>query len=448
MQERPSRARDIVRRLSALREESSNSKSQPPLLGDASPGCCGCLLRLLPRSRRRRPNRPHNSNDVKVELQDAPTAKRKSAVGLDDFVVEAVLGSGMFATVALVSDKDSGEQFALKSLNKRQVVARYQVKAAKAEREILRQGGAHPFLVQLHYAFESEHCLHFVLDYAPGGDLYDRLEEEGTFPLPRARLYAAELSIALGHLHDALGVIYRDVKPDNVLLDAAGHAMLTDFGLSKQADTAVTFVGTPEYIAPEVIKSVPHTKAADWWGLGVLLYEFLHGRTPFGSHANVAIVQRNILKQEVEYDDGVDADAIALLRRLLDRDAAARLGAGPSGTKDVQAAPFWAPLDWASVIAKKATPGWVPPPRQPTRKSQQPEVDDAMPEDDPDEPLPDEVDGTLFEDFAYRRATVGAADLQKALRRSRAESRSYPRPGASNTNTPRTSLGDAPDEVS
>ena len=96
--------------------------------------------------------------------------------------------------------------------------------------------------------------------------------------------------------------------------------MLTDFGLSKQADTAVTFVGTPEYIAPEVIKSVPHTKAADWWGLGVLLYEFLHGRTPFGLHANVAIVQRNILKQEVEYDDGVDADALALLRRLLDRD--------------------------------------------------------------------------------------------------------------------------------
>ena len=132
MQDRPSRARDIVRRLSALREESSNSKSQPPLLGDDAPGCCGCLLRLLPRPRRRRPNRPHNSNDVKVELQDAPTAKRKSAVGLDDFVVEAVLGSGMFATVALVSDKDSGEQFALKSLNKRQVVARYQVKAAKA----------------------------------------------------------------------------------------------------------------------------------------------------------------------------------------------------------------------------------------------------------------------------------------------------------------------------
>ena len=121
----------------------------------------------------------------------------------------------------------------------------------------------------------------------------------------------------------------------------------------------MTFVGTPEYIAPEVIKSVPHTKAADWWGLGVLLYEFLHGRTPFGSHANVAIVQRNILKQEVEYDDGVDADALALLRRLLDRDPAVRLGAGPSGTKDVQAAPFWAPLDWASVVAKKATPGSV-----------------------------------------------------------------------------------------
>jgi len=311
--------------------------------------------------------------------------------------------------VALVVKKDTGEKFALKSLNKKELVARYQVEATKTERDILK--AQHPFLVTMHWAFQSPQCVHIVLDYMSGGDLYHRMEAEGQLPLFRARLYAAEITLALGHLHDVAELIYRDMKPDNVLLDRGGHAVLADFGLSKLAEkTNNTFCGTADYIAPEVVQSMPRDKGCDWWGLGVLLYEMIAGETPF-AHDNHMLVQRNILKKEIEYPDEWETDCKGFIAALLNRDVAARLGAGPSGTANVKAAPFFAPIDFSAVEARQVTAGWMPPQEGVMMSGDDEEDLSAVPAIpwEADEELMElsgdkEVEADLFHGFSFRRS--------------------------------------------
>ena len=194
----------------------------------------------------------------------APRASKGSHTGvsLSDFELGRVLGRGSFGTVALATKTSTGETYAMKSLSKRMLIAVRQTDSAMLEREILRRP-SHPFIVRMYYAFTSVSCLHLVLDYLPGGDLYGRLEAEGPLPTSRARLYAAELVLALGHVHDVVRIIFRDLKPDNVLLDAHGHACLADFGLATDGLEGRSFCGTVEYIAPEVTSPNPNPIAPE-----------------------------------------------------------------------------------------------------------------------------------------------------------------------------------------
>lgn len=251
----------------------------------------------------------------------------KGAAGgpsIDDFQLLKVVGRGSFGKVYMARKKDDNKIYAVKTLKKDFIIRTNQVNNTKIERDIMQQI-SHPFVVKLHYAFQSTESLYFVTDFLNGGELFFHLCNEIRFSEDRARFYAAQIVLALAHLHSK-GIIYRDLKPENVLLDSEGHLKLTDFGLSKvkqpEEGLTNTFCGTPEYLAPEVIKANGHSFKVDWWSLGMLTYEMISGINPFKQHAMKGQksrheILRQITEQDVEILPGFSPLAADLLRGLL-----------------------------------------------------------------------------------------------------------------------------------
>jgi serine/threonine protein kinase len=204
------------------------------------------------------------------------------AVSRDDFILLNLIGQGSFGKVLQVQHSTTGKIYAMKVLRKEVLVARKQVSHTQSERSVLEQV-SHPFIVKLHFAFQTAEKLYMILDYVNGGEVFFHLKREGRFSEARVAQYVAEIACALCHLHGQ-NIVYRDLKPENVLLSMTGHVVLTDFGLSKELDesgTTSTFCGTPEYLAPEILKGHPQTPAVDWWSLGTLTFEMLTGLPPF-----------------------------------------------------------------------------------------------------------------------------------------------------------------------
>eukprot|EP00456_Euglypha_rotunda_P056226 TRINITY_DN4612_c0_g1_i13.p1 TRINITY_DN4612_c0_g1~~TRINITY_DN4612_c0_g1_i13.p1 ORF type:complete len:352 (-),score=53.39 TRINITY_DN4612_c0_g1_i13:106-1161(-) len=273
---------------------------------------------------------------------------------VDDFELLKVVGKGSFGKVMQVRKKDTGKIFAMKILKKEQLVARKQVAHTQTERKVL-EDIDHPFIVSLRYAFQTPGKLYMVLDYFTGGELFYHLKSTGRFPEERCRYYAAEIALALETLHKNT-IVYRDLKPENVLLDEDGHIRLTDFGLSKESVTGKnlthTFCGTPEYLAPEVIHGGGYGKEVDWWSLGTLLYEMLTGLPPF-YNPNLHVMYEKIIRAKLHFPNYLSPEACSLLSQLLERNPKKRLGGGPDDANEVKKHPFFKSIDWDKLYKKE-----------------------------------------------------------------------------------------------
>ncbi|KAM0325377.1 hypothetical protein ACHAQA_007362 [Verticillium albo-atrum] len=317
--------------------------------------------------------RTYSSNSIKV---------RDVEVGPQSFDKIKLIGKGDVGKVYLVREKKSTRLYAMKVLSKKEMIKRNKIKRALAEQEILATSN-HPFIVTLYHSFQSEDYLYLCMEYCSGGEFFRALQTRPGKCIPEedARFYAAEVTAALEYLH-LMGFIYRDLKPENILLHQSGHIMLSDFDLSKQSDpggkpTMIigkngtresslhidtrscianfrtnSFVGTEEYIAPEVIKGSGHTSAVDWWTLGILIYEMLYGTTPFkGKNRNGTFA--NILREDIPFPDTAGTPQISnlcksLIRKLLIKDENRRLGA-KAGASDIKAHPFFRTTQWALI---------------------------------------------------------------------------------------------------
>ncbi|XP_048210522.1 ribosomal protein S6 kinase alpha-2 [Perognathus longimembris pacificus] len=279
------------------------------------------------------------------------------------FELLKVLGQGSYGKVFLVrkvTGPDAGQLYAMKVLKKATLKVRDRVRS-KMERDILAEVN-HPFIVKLHYAFQTEGKLYLILDFLRGGDLFTRLSKEVMFTEEDVKFYLAELALALDHLH-GLGIIYRDLKPENILLDEEGHIKITDFGLSKEAidhdKRAYSFCGTIEYMAPEVVNRRGHTQSADWWSFGVLMFEMLTGSLPFQGKDRKETMAL-ILKAKLGMPQFLSAEAQSLLRALFKRNPCNRLGAGVDGVEEIKRHPFFVTIDWNKLYRKEIKPPFKP----------------------------------------------------------------------------------------
>ncbi|XP_018085436.1 ribosomal protein S6 kinase alpha-6 isoform X1 [Xenopus laevis] len=320
------------------------------------------------------------------------------------FELLKVLGQGSFGKVFLVRKiigPDAGQLYAMKVLKKASLKVRDRVRT-KMERDILVEVN-HPFIVKLHYAFQTEGKLYLILDFLRGGDVFTRLSKEVMFTEEDVKFYLAELALALNHLH-SLGIVYRDLKPENILLDEAGHIKLTDFGLSKESvdheKKAYSFCGTVEYMAPEVVNRRGHTQSADWWSFGVLMFEMLTGTLPFqGKDRNETM--NMILKSKLGMPQFLSPEAQSLLRMLFKRNPSNRLGAGLDGVEEIKRHPFFATIDWNKLYRREIQPPFKPASGKPEDTfCFDPEFTAKTPKDSPGVP-PSANAHQLFKGFSF-----------------------------------------------
>jgi serine/threonine protein kinase SCH9 len=273
-----------------------------------------------------------------------------------------LIGKGNFGKVFQVRKKDTNRIYAMKVLHKQDLIERREVEHTLAEKNILIQSEACPFLVGLKFSFQTRSHLYLVTDFMNGGELFWHLQNEVRLSEERAKFYAAEIVLALEHLHK-YNIVYRDLKPENILLDATGHIALCDFGLCKEnlatGQTTNTFCGTSEYLAPEVLAECGYGKAVDWWSLGILFYEMIAGFSPFYTN-DTQLMYRRILFGKLKFPKGFFSDdAKSLIKGLLARNPSARLGSR-NDAEEIKSHPFFANVDWDILYRKQVSPPFKP----------------------------------------------------------------------------------------
>ena len=279
-----------------------------------------------------------------------------SKMSMNDFEIISVIGRGFYGKVMLCKLKETGELYAIKTVHKDRLIKSNRVHTVLRERDIMVKA-RNPFIVSLHYAFQTDSKFYLVLEYVPGGELYRLMNSRNeTFPFKQSQLYVAEVGLALDYLH-SIGVIYRDLKPENILINSDGHLKLADFGLSKiiqENHITSTFCGTAEYVAPEIIKRSPYSFPIDWWSLGIFTYELLYGDVPFPS-SNRATLFDKIINSEPDFPDYADPVHIDFILQLLQKDPQKR-----ATFESLKEHPFWEGLNLEDVKQLKTKPIYIP----------------------------------------------------------------------------------------
>ncbi|XP_062468306.1 microtubule-associated serine/threonine-protein kinase 4 isoform X2 [Pezoporus occidentalis] len=304
-----------------------------------------------------------NSSNTSLKLQRKPQES--------DFETIKLISNGAYGAVYFVRHKETRQRFAMKKINKQNLILRNQIQQAFVERDIL-TFAENPFVVSMYCSFETRRHLCMVMEYVEGGDCATLMKNMGPLPVDMARMYFAETVLALEYLHN-YGIVHRDLKPDNLLVTSMGHIKLTDFGLSKVGLMSLTtnlyeghiekdarefldkqVYGTPEYIAPEVILRQGYGKPVDWWAMGIILYEFLVGCVPFFGDTPEELFGQ-VISDEIEWpekDEAPPPEAQDLITLLLRQNPLERLGTG--GTYEVKRHQFFRSLDWNSLLRQKA----------------------------------------------------------------------------------------------
>ncbi|XP_077257087.1 serine/threonine-protein kinase N isoform X3 [Temnothorax americanus] len=317
---------------------------------------------------------PKLDQEVVYEMPVRPLQYRDSAyesrrhsqltgMTLENFRLLSVLGRGHFGKVILSQYRNTGEYFAIKALKKGDIIARDEVESLLSEKRIFEVANTtrHPFLVNLFACFQTEAHVCFVMEYAAGGDLMMHIHAD-VFGEPRAVFYSACVVLGLQYLHENR-IIYRDLKLDNLLLDTEGYVKIADFGLCKEGmgfgERTGTFCGTPEFLAPEVLTDTTYTRAVDWWGLGVLIFEMLVGESPFPGDDEEEVFD-SIVNDEVRYPRFLSLEAIAIMRRLLRKNPDRRLGSSERDAEDVKKQAFFRHIAWDDLLLRRVKPPFVP----------------------------------------------------------------------------------------
>lgn len=294
-------------------------------------------------------------------LDKGREAGESGRVRLEDFTFLKVLGKGSFGKVMLAERKGGDQVFAVKVLKKDVIVQDDDVECTLTERRVLALAARHPFLTALSCAFQTAERLFLVMEYVHGGDLMFQIQRARKFDEPRARFYAAEVTLALLFLHKH-GVVYRDLKLDNILLDLDGHCKLADFGMCKEGildgATTTTFCGTPDYIAPEILQELEYGPSVDWWALGVLTYEMLAGQPPFEADNEDELFE-SILHDDVLYPVWLSPAAVAVLKGFMTKQPARRLGVA-GGAQGIKSHAFFKDVDWEALEQRKVKPPFKP----------------------------------------------------------------------------------------
>ncbi|XP_048580681.1 protein kinase C iota type isoform X3 [Nematostella vectensis] len=357
---------------------------------------------------------------VTVDYNSSSRAKEPGSgagalISVNDFNLIRVIGRGSYAKVMLVELKKTKRIYAMKVVKKELVNDDEDIDWVQTEKHVFEQASNHPFLVGLHSCFQTSSRLFFVIEYVSGGDLMYHMQRQRRLPEDHARFYSAEICCALNFLHEK-GVIYRDLKLDNVLLDSDGHIKLTDYGMCKEGirpgDVTSTFCGTPNYIAPEILRGEDYGFSVDWWALGVLLYEMLAGRSPFDIVGSADNPDQNtedylfqvILEKPIRIPRSLSVKAASILKGYLNKNPTERLGCHPqTGFADITSHAFFRTVSWEQLEARQVTPPFKPRQEDPYGlENFDPQFTNEDVQFTPDDPkMLETIDQTEFEGFEY-----------------------------------------------